>query len=93
MRLHPWQAQAIREVVHSFDPAAHVYLFGSRVDDQARGADIDLLVTSERIGEQHRTRLQHRLHERIGDQRIDLVLARDTQRPFVRLALAEAIEL
>jgi predicted nucleotidyltransferase len=93
MRLHPWQAEAIREVVHTFDPNAHVYLFGSRVDDQARGGDIDLLVMSERIGEQHRTRLQHRLHERIGDQRIDLVLAPDTQRPFVRLALAEAIEL
>jgi predicted nucleotidyltransferase len=93
MRLHPWQAEAIREVVHAFDPAAHVYLFGSRVDDQARGGDIDLLVMSERIGDQHRTRLQHRLHERIGDQRIDLLIARDTQRPFVRLALAEAVEL
>jgi len=56
MRLKSWEVEAIRDEIRSLDGAAEVYLFGSRVDDKARGGDIDLLVVSQRIGEGDRTR-------------------------------------
>jgi predicted nucleotidyltransferase len=46
MRLPEAERQAILNAVRSEDPDAVVYLFGSRVDDAARGGDIDLLVLS-----------------------------------------------
>jgi len=90
LRLKPWEVEAIRQEIRSLDPEAGVYLFGSRVDDAARGGDIDLLVLSRRIGDGDRTHLQHRLHQRLGDQRVDLVLAPDKHRPFVRVVLPGA---
>lgn len=45
MRLTPDQQRVIRETAHELiGPAARVRLFGSRLDDSARGGDVDLLV-------------------------------------------------
>lgn len=46
MRLTPEQIRSIKQVAAEvFGSDAHVYLFGSRVDDQARSGDIDLYIT------------------------------------------------
>ena len=45
MRLTPDQTQAIRQRIHShMGEHARIWLFGSRVDDSHRGADVDLYV-------------------------------------------------
>lgn len=47
MRLDPNQTRVILDCVHrQFGADAQVLLFGSRLDDQARGGDVDLLVES-----------------------------------------------
>lgn len=56
--------------------------------DDARGGDIDLLVLSQRIQLSDKLDVLVRLHRQLGDQRIDLTVARDEQRPFVRIAKA-----
>lgn len=93
MRLTPAQVQAIREEVERIDPTAEVYLFGSRTDDAARGGDIDLWVRSVRIGHADRLRLQVRLKERIGWQKIDLVISARDDDPMVRAAAETAVRL
>lgn len=75
MRLRENEAEAIREEVARLDPAARVWLFGSRVDDGARGGDIDLLVRSDRIGFADKVLLKVRVLGRIGAQQLDLVVA------------------
>ena len=45
MRLSPSQTRLILDCVHQqFGADAQVMLFGSRLDDTARGGDVDLLV-------------------------------------------------
>ncbi len=75
MRLRENEAAAIREEVARLDPAARVWLFGSRVDDGARCGDIDLLVRSDRIGFADKVLLKVRVLGRIGAQQLDLVVA------------------
>ena len=78
MRLTDDQRNAIREEVSRvFGPKARVRLFGSRVDDEARGGDIDLHI--ERIGDaadllDHELQLHARLLRRLGERRIDIVV-------------------
>lgn len=91
MRLTDKQIRTIKEEVHRlFGPGAPVWLFGSRVDDQARGGDIDLLIEADIDPEQAlklELRLYNRLIRRLGEQRIDIVIHR-TATP--RLPIHEA---
>ena len=93
MRLSVEEQQAIRAVVAETDPQAEVYLFGSRAKDQERGGDIDLLIMSGRIGPDERRSMKLRLMDRLGERKIDLLVARDTQQPLVRIAQAEGVRL
>ncbi len=81
MRLNAEQINAIKqEVEYFFGPAAQVWLFGSRVDDSAKGGDVDLYVRSmSRDADQlaaARFSFLARLKRRLGDRKIDLVLHR-----------------
>ncbi|MEA2107977.1 MAG: nucleotidyltransferase domain-containing protein [Pseudomonadota bacterium] len=62
-----------------FGLEAHLLLFGSRVDEQRRGGDIDLYVTGfDRPAKQQldaRLRFLSRAKLELGEQRIDLVFA------------------
>ena len=78
MRLNKNQQHTIRKTVREvFGPDSSVYVFGSRVDDSARGGDIDLLVRLEKPQletERKILRLVARLQMRLGDQPIDVLL-------------------
>ena len=93
MRLDTEQAQAIKDVVAQSDAIAEVFLFGSRVRDAERGGDIDLLIMSSKIDLDERRRIKLRLIDRLGAQKIDLLIARNAEKPLVRIALREGVKL
>lgn len=93
MRLTEAERSAALQAVAAADPQAEVWLHGSRVDDDARGGDIDLLVLSQRMGLSEKLDVLARLHAALGERRIDLTIARDESRPFVRLAKAQGVRL
>ncbi|TVQ20877.1 MAG: nucleotidyltransferase domain-containing protein [Spirochaetaceae bacterium] len=85
--------QTSREI---FGPDATVTLFGSRVDDTARGGDIDLMVTTGMnlaAARHQKIRFLVRLKKRIGDRRIDVVLRTpdSEERAIHRVASTEGV--
>lgn len=78
MRLTEVERQAIREVVNDLTKGrARAIIFGSRLNEQARGGDIDLLVESaEPVAQPARLAalIGARLESRLGEQRIDVVI-------------------
>jgi predicted nucleotidyltransferase len=78
MRLTDAQRRAIvEETARLLGPGARVRLFGSRVDDSARGGDIDLYVEVDQALPNRAataSRLAARLQLILGEQRIDIVL-------------------
>ena len=79
MRLTPIQQHIICEsAAKYFGAEAHVWLFGSRVDDQAKGGDIDLYIepSTSDAADLIAAKLQFLcdLHKKIGEQKIDVVL-------------------
>ncbi len=75
MRLSEIEQQTIKESVSAFDKQAKIVLFGSRVRDAARGGDIDLLIISDNIKQQNLGQIRWQLWEKLGEQKIDLVLS------------------
>ncbi|MCG2746192.1 MAG: nucleotidyltransferase domain-containing protein [Desulfobulbaceae bacterium] len=47
MRLCNLEKESIIKAVKSIDPDSRIYLFGSRIDDNRKGGDIDLLIITQ----------------------------------------------
>lgn len=93
MRLTELEKIAIKSVVSEYDPQASVYLFGSRTDDTKRGGDIDLLIMSNVLSAGDRGKIRWELCGRLGEQKIDILVAQDTADPFVERAYKTGVML
>jgi predicted nucleotidyltransferase len=93
MRLAIEEQLAIHEAVHSADADARVYLFGSRVNDSARGGDINLLVLSKKINIMAKLQILASLHQQLGERKIDVAVFTDANRPFAKMALEHGVLL
>jgi len=93
MRLTQYEITAIKEAVYMQDKDALIYIFGSRTDDEARGGDIDILVISDKLIQRDARIIKECLYEKIGEQKIDLLIARDASHPFTRIALKTGVRI
>jgi predicted nucleotidyltransferase len=95
MRITEHEKNTIVDAVKSADPAAQVWLFGSRTDDNKKGGDIDIAIYSEKINHDVMQEIKVRrfICNKIGEQKIDIVTSSDGKEAFFRLAVAEGIKL
>lgn len=95
MRLGANEAKTICEQIRQSDPAAEIYLFGSRADDSAKGGDIDLLVVSDKLGFRDVLKLRTAILDRIGWQQLDVVVRRRNQlsEPLAAVAMQTGVKL
>ena len=79
MRLTQLERDTITNAAQeSFEPGVVVRLFGSRVAQNGRGGDIDLLIETQlrdpaRIARAH-TRFLSNLYARLGEQKVDVLI-------------------
>lgn len=93
MRLDDKERNVILTSVLGLDPEAEVYLYGSRTDLNKRGGDIDLLIFSKRLTSSDKLAILANIFDQIEEQKIDLLIAKDTSDPFVRIALKSGVRL
>lgn len=93
MRLANEEQYAISETIRQADNEAQIYLFGSRVDDAAKGGDIDLLVLSKSINLMKKLDILAQLHRKLGERKIDIAVYPDTTRPFPRMVMQTGVRL
>ncbi len=86
MRLNPQQIKIIRRAVAELaGPEARVSLFGSRINDDARGGDIDLLVEIPHPVDEPawlNARISGRISHRLRGQKIDVIMTAPNLRQF-----------
>ncbi|MBU2804336.1 nucleotidyltransferase domain-containing protein [Acidithiobacillus ferridurans] len=69
----------------TFGPDAHVWLFGSRVDDSQRGGDVDILVAMDRSVDRPAlltAQLSARLERLLDGRQVDVLLKAPNLRHF-----------
>ena len=94
MRLADWEVREIKEAARLvFGEDVKVILFGSRVYDDKKGGDIDLYVITDELSMEKEGKFWIELQKRLGEQKIDIVLSEDPNRPIERSELKEGVEL
>lgn len=82
----------IKDLASRLFPDSDIYLFGSRVDDNKKGGDIDILLISDRKIDRKKIReFKIIFYKEFGWQKIDLVnFTRNEESNFKRLILKNA---
>ncbi len=93
MRLSKSEIKTIKKIIAWYDNTAEIHLFGSRVDDNKRGGDIDLLIFSNKLRFKENLKIKAKLKELLGDQKIDIIIAKDRSNPFVDLVYDKSIQI
>lgn len=94
MRLDPKEIETLKSSLKELDRNAKIYLFGSRIDDNKKGGDIDLLVISRKLDKKSVRPLKHKFYENFGEQKIDIIIDNgELNDPFVKKIYRDAVSL
>lgn len=99
MRLTAEEVAAVKDSARvAFGDSAVVRLFGSRVDDNERGGDIDLHVEIDAVPNEWRAKgeFEDELFRRIEPQKVDVIVSQRGGKPprgFERIAYRDGIVL
>ena len=95
MRLTLKQHQAIKKYFLEVFKEGQIFLFGSRVDDDRKGGDIDLYIRTEDREDLVRKKIDFlvRLKHEIGNQKIDIVFDKGLKRAIDNVAMEKGVLL
>lgn len=93
MRLREMEKKSIVKAIKAVDPEAKIYLFGSRVDDNRRGGDIDLLIITDKLTYDGKLAIKKQIFYEIEGQKIDIIISRDGNEPFVKMIFDQGTQL
>jgi predicted nucleotidyltransferase len=98
MRLTNYEITFIKESFHQVFHNGNIYLFGSRVDDNLKGGDIDLFIELDTILTVKEildkiNEFKINLYDKIGEQKIDVIISKDKTRLIEQEALNKVILL
>ena len=95
MRLSSDKAKFLNTKIKAIAPDAQVYLFGSRVNDNAKGGDIDIcILTDEKIADDNISQFRIDFFKTYGFQKLDLVnFTTNDNCLFKQIILSDAIKL
>ncbi len=93
MRLSKKEIEVLKAALDNLGKPYKLYLFGSRVDDNKRGGDIDLLVVSKELTRRDLRRVRVEFFKHFGEQKIDIVLDNGKNDPFIEIIKQKAVEI
>lgn len=94
MRISKEEIELLRIILSELDSDAKIYLFDSRVDDNKKGGDIDLLIVSKILTRRDLRKIKREFYNKFGEQKIDIVLDNgEFKNPFIEKIIKTAVEL
>jgi predicted nucleotidyltransferase len=93
MRITEYERNAIVSAVESADPAAGIWLFGSRADDAKKGGDIDIGILSSKVDVMEEIEIRQKICDKIGEQKIDIAVSKDGHEAFFKYVVKKGVLL
>jgi predicted nucleotidyltransferase len=93
MRISDDEKKDIVNAINEVDSEASIWLFGSRTDDTKKGGDIDIAVLSKKIRVMEKIRIKRSICNKIGEQKIDLLVSEHGNEAFFKSAVENGIKL
>jgi len=95
MRISVEQIDLLKNKILSILPDAVVYLFGSRMDNNGKGGDIDIMILSDRkMSWKEKAMIRWHYFERFGEQKLDIISSTFKEDdPFKQIVLHEGVRL
>jgi len=95
MRLKSEIANYLKQLIQENIPGSTIYLFGSRVDDNALGGDIDLMILTDELANKNKFRkIRIAFIKKYGWRKLDLVnFTNSNKSSFRKLIDINAIQL
>ena len=95
MRLSVKYISVIKKSFYHFFKNGDIYLFGSRVDDNKKGGDIDLYLAVQDTQNLFVKKIKFlsRIKRELGEQKIDVVFNKDSSRLIEQDALKNGVKL
>jgi predicted nucleotidyltransferase len=92
MRVLKQEINIIKNNILQFDKEAQVYLFGSRVDDNKKGGDIDILIVSDFIKKYDLIKIEYLIFKQIDEQKIDFIVSKkNITNNFIKMILSKNV--
>ncbi len=94
VRLSCEEIDILKESILQVDSRAKVYLFGSRVDLDKRGGDIDILILSDLMKLKDLRDIRLKFFKEFGEQKLDIILdTNSVSKAFTKVIPQKAVEL
>jgi len=94
MRLSKEKVDFFKKTILNISKDARLYLFGSRVDNNKRGGDIDLLIVSKELTKRDLREVRVKFYKHFGEQKVDIILDDGSFKdPFIKIIKNKAIAL
>lgn len=95
MRVSRDKLHFLKELILNRIKNVEIYLFGSRVDDNKKGGDIDILILSkEKLSLTDKAQIRYSFFEKYGEQKLDLVNYKyDDKSNFKDLIMLDAVKI
>lgn len=94
MRLNKFELNSIKTSFNETFSSGKIYLFGSRVEDNQKGGDIDLYIVSNNTQKvKRKISFLVKLKNLIGEQKIDVVLSYDKTTSIEQEAIKNGVLL
>ncbi len=95
MRLNSVEIETIKRSFNKVFGAGDIYLFGSRVDDDQKGGDIDLYLDPDDKNNLYQKKIKFLINVElsIGEQQIDVVFAENPERHIEQEARSKGVKL
>ena len=94
MRLSKDEVRILKNTLYTLNSDAKLYLFGSRLYDNKKGGDIDLLIVSKTFTKKLLRKLRVEFFKYFGEQKLDIIVDDGSfSNPFHKIAYQKAIQL